>query len=164
MPYRGPSPWRLRSRSLGCVHSSSPSRGYDSLIGLSSGHTLLESVLDLLHHLVLPGVQGELDAAGVGLASGSRHLVATALRRAGARLLRGCLRVLPDLLVAIQVHLLEPVGGKVILDELGKLHLVLRGVVLLEHLHVLLHVRTQDLRLVLLRLVGGICTLLLRGE
>mmetsp|Transcript_19107 Transcript_19107/g.49323 ORF Transcript_19107/g.49323 Transcript_19107/m.49323 type:complete len:328 (-) Transcript_19107:2-985(-) len=60
--------------------------------------------------------------------------------------------VLADCLVRVLVHLLKVVRADVVLDVLGELRLVAVLVILLEHLHVLLHVAAEDVLLAGLRI------------
>merc|ERR1719230_227389 len=86
---------------------------------------------DLLLNLLLPLLQRELDATGVALPAGPGYRVALPLRRALRRLLCRRFRVRADLPVGLRVHVLHVVGLDPRGDELGKLRLVLRGILLL---------------------------------
>mmetsp|Transcript_96362 Transcript_96362/g.297148 ORF Transcript_96362/g.297148 Transcript_96362/m.297148 type:complete len:240 (+) Transcript_96362:113-832(+) len=107
-------------------------------------------------------LQRELHSTHVFGAVGTGDIVALVLV-GDVLLLRGLpRRVLADLLVGLGVHVLNLVGVDARLNVLREVGLILGGIFLCHHLHVLLHVIPEDLLLVRLRIVLGVRTLLLR--
>merc|ERR1719174_417640 len=116
---------------------------------------------DPLANLLAALLQRQLDTAVHSLAIRAGDLVALA-RPSDTFALHGLKGwVLPDFFVCVAIHVFQLVGIDVIGNKLGEVSLILCGVFLLEHLHVLLNMTTEDTLLVSLRIVLGVCTLLL---
>lgn len=125
------------------------------------GQSLAGSGLLLLLNAGLALLVGALDGASVLVAVGGLDQVTvTSVGDAGSSLLLE-LRVLTDLLVALTVHILDVIGTDVVLDELGESDFVALRILLLQHLHVLLDVSSDDALQVGGSIIGVVTTTLL---
>lgn len=130
-----------------------------SHLSLGSGNLLENAVLLLLVR--------SLSQTGVGVRDLSfrvNHVndVATALVGDLGIWLLLVLGVLTDLLVAVLVQIFNAIRLDIVLNELGELNFVTLRIFLLEHLHVLLNVRTQNALKVSTGIVLVVLTPLLR--
>merc|ERR1719379_2544269 len=91
-------------------------------------------------------------------------LVSLARVREALALCRFACRVRTDFLMRLGVHLLKPLLIDPRRDEFREVGLILGGILLLKHLHVLLHVLPKDASLVRLGIVLRLRPLLLRGR
>merc|ERR1719465_355007 len=122
-------------------------------LGLCACNPLLDLLLALL--------QGELDIPLVSLCSCTFNHLALANILVFLLLLGHKLWLRLDCCMRLRVHVLKATTVDASLDELCEVRLILGGVLLLKHLHVLSHVLAHDAVAVCIGIVLGLCALLL---